>query len=69
MNPPTKTTPRHVRCLDNTLQRDVLTVGQVYEVYGEEHGNYRVCGRWMTKGRFEAVEAPAALVEVSPKRS
>lgn len=48
-------TPRFVRCVDNTLQRDVLTVGQVYEVAGEEYGNYRVCDRWLTKRRFVPV--------------
>jgi hypothetical protein len=48
-------TPRFVRCLDNTLHLDVMTRGEVYEVTGEEHGNYRVRGRWMLKGRFELV--------------
>ncbi|MET4197261.1 hypothetical protein ABIB96_001249 [Bradyrhizobium sp. LA3.X] len=53
-------TPRFVRCRDNTLQRDVLTVGEVYEVSGEQYDNYRVCGRWMTKRRFEPVNAEDA---------
>jgi hypothetical protein len=48
-------TPRYVRCLDSTLHMDVMTIGEVYEVTGEEHGNYRVCGRWMLKARFEPV--------------
>jgi hypothetical protein len=50
-------TPRFVRCLENTLQRDVLTVGEIYEVGGEQYGNYLVCGRWMTKRRFVPVDA------------
>lgn len=48
-------TPRFVRCLDSTLHMDVMTIGEVYEVTGEEYGNYRVCERWMLKGRFEPV--------------
>lgn len=59
-HPSTETTPRFVRCKDNTLQQDVLTVGQVYEVGGEMYDNYLVCGRWMTKRRFEAVSGKDA---------
>lgn len=53
------TFPCFVRCKDNTLARDVLDVGRVYEVGGEEYGNYRVLDRWFTKARFE----PATLDE------
>ncbi len=45
--------PQFVRCKDNTLVRDVLTVGRVYECSGEHHDNYLVAGLWLTKGRFE----------------
>lgn len=49
-------TPRFVRCKDNTLHQERLTVGEVYEVNGEQYGNYLVCGLWLTKRRFVAVE-------------
>lgn len=48
-------TPRFVRCVDNMLHADVLTVGDVYEVHGERYGNYLVCGLWLTKRRFVPV--------------
>ena len=45
--------PQFVRCKDNTLVRDVLTVGRIYECGGEQYGNYLVAGYWLTRGRFE----------------
>lgn len=45
--------PSFVRCKDNTLHRDLLTVGAVYECSGEEWDNYRVQGHWLSKRRFE----------------
>jgi len=46
--------PQFVRCKDNTLVRDVLDVGRVYECQGEQDHNYLVRGKWLTKGRFTA---------------
>ena len=51
-----ETTPRLVRCVDNMLHRDTLTIGEVYEVGGEQYGNYLVCGLWLIKRRFVAVK-------------
>ncbi|MCK1322130.1 hypothetical protein IVA94_14760 [Bradyrhizobium sp. 156] len=51
-----KSTPRFVRCKDNMLHQERLTVGEVYEVNGEQHGNYLVRGLWLTKRRFAAVD-------------
>ena len=48
------TYPQFVRCKDNTLVRDVLDVGRVYECQGEQDHNYLVRGKWLTKGRFTA---------------
>ncbi|MBR1206597.1 MULTISPECIES: hypothetical protein [unclassified Bradyrhizobium] len=45
--------PVFVRCKDDTLAREILTVGRVYEVAGERDGNYRVLGRWLAVRRFE----------------
>lgn len=56
--------PRFVKCKDNTLVREVLTVGRVYEVEGERYGNYLVAGQWLTKGRFE----PATITEWAGQR-
>jgi hypothetical protein len=53
------TFPCFVRCRDNTMARDVLEVGRIYEVGGERYGNYRVLDQWFTKTRFE----PATLDE------
>lgn len=53
------TFPCFVRCKDNTIARDTLEVGRVYEVGGEKYDNYLVAGAWFTKARFE----PATLDE------
>lgn len=55
---------RFVRCKDNTLARDVLSIGHVYEVGGEEHSNYWIAGRWFSVGRF----APATLEDWQAQR-
>ena len=46
-------TPQFARCKDNTLYREALTVGRIYEVGGERYGNYLVGGLWLTTARFE----------------
>lgn len=46
------TAPSYVKCKDNTLVRDLLTIGRVYECRGEQDHNYFVQGKWLTKGRF-----------------
>ena len=51
--------PKYVRCKDNSLYPDLLTVGRVYECDGvNSWNNYRVAGKWFTVGRF--TEASAA---------
>ena len=44
-----------VRCIDNTLQRDVLVVGREYEVYAERDDCYILSGfdKGFSKTRFE----------------
>jgi hypothetical protein len=51
-----------VRCIDNTLQRDVLVVGRKYEVYAERDDCYILSGfdKPFSKTRFEVVERCAA---------
>jgi hypothetical protein len=46
-----------VRCIDNTLQRDVLVVGREYEVYAERDDCYIISGfdKRFSKTRFEIV--------------
>jgi hypothetical protein len=48
-----------VRCIDNTLQRDVLVVGREYEVRAERDDCYILSGfdRGFSKTRFEIVRA------------
>jgi hypothetical protein len=46
-------TPSFVRCKDNTLVRDLLDVGRVYECSGAQDHNYLVVGKWLSQGRFE----------------
>ena len=48
-----------VRCIDNTLQRDVLVVGREYEVRAECDDCYILSGfdRGFSKTRFEIVRA------------
>ncbi|WP_448043762.1 hypothetical protein [Bradyrhizobium liaoningense] len=41
------------------MARELLDVGRIYEVGGEQYGNYLVAGHWLTKRRFE----PATLDE------
>jgi hypothetical protein len=47
-----------VRCIDNTLQRDVLTLGRKYEVYAERDDCYILSGfdKGFSKRRFEVVD-------------
>lgn len=45
--------PDYVRCRDNTLVRNLLDVGHIYECQGEQDGNYLVKGKWLSRGRFE----------------
>jgi hypothetical protein len=51
-----------VRCIDNTLQRDVLVVGRKYEVRAERDDYYILSGfdKRFSKTRFEIVERCAA---------
>ena len=48
-----------VRCIDNTLQRDVLVVGREYEVRAERDHCYILSGfdKGFSKTRFEIVRA------------
>ncbi|MBR0750897.1 hypothetical protein JQ604_01790 [Bradyrhizobium jicamae] len=49
-----------VRCVDNTLQRDRLSVGRVYEVtkHFERDGYYELSGLGcFSQSRFEVLEA------------
>lgn len=47
---------KQVRCVDNTFQRDVLTVGRVYTVWGETDDCFVLEGLGpFTKARFEVV--------------
>ena len=48
-----------VRCIDNTLQRDVLVVGRRYEVHAERDDCYILSGfdKGFSKTRFEMVRA------------
>lgn len=53
----------HVRCVDNTLQRDTLSVGHVYEVTKdlERDGYYELGGLGrFSRCRFEVVRPHAA---------
>ena len=48
-----------VRCVDNTLQRDTLSLGRVYDVTGdsERGGYYELSGLGrFSRSRFEVVE-------------
>ncbi|MGY4479786.1 hypothetical protein [Bradyrhizobium sp. USDA 3364] len=48
-----------VRCVDNTLQRDTLSLGRVYEVTreSERDGYYELSGLGrFSRSRFEVVE-------------
>ena len=49
-----------VRCIDNTLQRDVLVVGREYEVRAERDDCYILSGfdKGFSKRRFEIVSQP-----------
>ena len=53
---------RFVRCIDNTLAVDVLTVGRVYEVLQvkERDGYYVLSLGRFSMTRFQAVSAPEA---------
>ena len=52
-----------VRCIDNTLQRDVLVVGREYEVRAERDDCYILSGfeQGFSKTRFEIVRACRSL--------
>jgi hypothetical protein len=56
-----------VRCIDNTLQRDVLVVGREYEVFAERDDYYILSGfdKRFSKTRFEIVKRCAAEPGVS----
>jgi hypothetical protein len=58
-----------VRCIDNTLQRDVLTLGQKYEVYAERDNCYILSGfdKGFSKTRFEVVERCEPVSNKSPR--
>lgn len=46
-----------VRCVDNTLQRDILSVGAIYEVTGERDDYYELSGLGrFSRSRFEIVD-------------
>ncbi|PAY05100.1 hypothetical protein CK489_31400 [Bradyrhizobium sp. UFLA03-84] len=50
-----------VRCVDNTLQRDTLSFGQVYDVTqdNERDGYYELSGLGrFSRSRFEVLEPP-----------
>jgi glycosyltransferase A (GT-A) superfamily protein (DUF2064 family) len=53
---------RFVRCIDNTLAADFLTVGRVYEVLGvnQRDGYYVLSLGRFTMTRFEPVSATEA---------
>jgi glycosyltransferase A (GT-A) superfamily protein (DUF2064 family) len=53
---------RFVRCIDNTLAADSLTVGRVYEVLGvnQRDGYYVLSLGRFTMTRFEPVSATEA---------
>jgi hypothetical protein len=53
---------RFVRCLDNTLAADVLTVGRIYDVLQvkERDGYYLLSSGRFTMARFRAVTAAEA---------
>ncbi|KRQ11655.1 hypothetical protein ACVMIH_002107 [Bradyrhizobium sp. USDA 4503] len=57
----------HVRCVDNTLQRDTLSLGRVYEVTKdiERDGYYELSGLGrFSRSRFEVVEPNDDTAEV-----
>ncbi|MCC8951445.1 MULTISPECIES: hypothetical protein [Bradyrhizobium] len=57
----------HVRCVDNTLQRDTLSLGRVYEVTRdiERDGYYELSGLGrFSRSRFEVVETNDDTAEV-----
>lgn len=57
----------HVRCVDNTLQRDTLSLGRVYEVIRdiERDGYYELSGLGrFSRSRFEVVEPNDDKAEV-----
>ncbi|MCP1843897.1 hypothetical protein ACVIHI_003184 [Bradyrhizobium sp. USDA 4524] len=57
----------HVRCVDNTLQRDTLSLGRVYEVTRdiERDGYYELSGLGrFSRSRFEVVETSDDTAEV-----
>ena len=56
-----------VRCIDNTLQADVLAEGRKYEVRAERDDYYYLSGfeKGFSRARFEIVERCAA----EPERS
>jgi glycosyltransferase A (GT-A) superfamily protein (DUF2064 family) len=53
---------RFVRCIDNTMAADFLTVGRVYEVLGvnQRDGYYVLSLGRFTMTRFEPVSATEA---------
>ncbi|MGF6309923.1 hypothetical protein ABIB82_004080 [Bradyrhizobium sp. i1.8.4] len=56
-----------VRCVDNTLQRDTLSLGRIYEVTrdNERDGYYELGGLGrFSRSRFEVVESNDDKAEV-----
>ena len=53
---------RFVRCIDNTLATDVLTIGRIYEVVQvkERDGYYVLSLGQFTMGRFRPASAAEA---------
>lgn len=61
----------HVRCVDDTLARDTLSVGRVYEVTRdiERDGYYELGGLGrFSRSRFEVVHAQADNDRIQPRR-
>jgi hypothetical protein len=52
--------PHFVRCTDNTLAADVLTVGSMYEVLQVRDGYYVLSFGQFRMARFEPVSVAAA---------
>jgi hypothetical protein len=55
------------RCIDNTLQRDVLAIGREYQVYAVRDDRYILSGfdKPFSKPRFEILKRCAAEPGVS----
>ncbi|QPF82342.1 hypothetical protein IC762_21530 [Bradyrhizobium genosp. L] len=61
----------HVRCVDNTLQRDKLSVGHVYEVTKDlpRDGYYELGGLGrFSRARFEIVHPTSANDDIRARQ-